>query len=133
MTPVRVKESLNAGGNAPTYACRAWVNFNGSGTVGVNQTILASGNVASVLKNATGDYTITFSTALPDGNYSVCGMSIGFSSTNLTGSSMVTLYPSGSGTYLPILKSTTQVRILVGNPANGTPGDSGDISISVFR
>jgi len=48
--------------------CKAWVNFNGSGTVGTNQTIRASYNVASVFKNATGDYTITLTTPMADAN-----------------------------------------------------------------
>jgi len=55
------------------FACRAWVNFNGTGTVSTNQTIRASGNVASVFKNATGDYTVTFTTAMPDANYTFLG------------------------------------------------------------
>lgn len=58
------------GSVAPVYGCRAWVNFNGGGTIGTNQTIRASGNVASVYKNGTGDYTITFTTPMPDANYS---------------------------------------------------------------
>jgi hypothetical protein len=56
-------------GTAPLYGVRAWVNFNGTGGTGGNMTILASGNVSSVYKNATGDYTITFSTAMSDANY----------------------------------------------------------------
>lgn len=50
--------------------CRAWVNFNGVTTV----TVAASFNVSSVVRNATGDYTVNFSTALPDANYSATGM-----------------------------------------------------------
>lgn len=52
--------------------CRAWVNFDGtaSGTI----TPRASFNVGSVTKNGTGDYTINFSTAMPDANYGfTCG------------------------------------------------------------
>jgi len=49
------------------YKCRAWVNFNGTGTV----TIRASGNVSSITDNGTGNYTVNFTTALPDANYSV--------------------------------------------------------------
>jgi hypothetical protein len=60
-------------GSAPSYACRAWVNFDGTGSIGSNQTIRANGNVASVLKNAAGDYTITFTTAMADANYSAVG------------------------------------------------------------
>lgn len=63
-------------GAAPIYGARAWVRFNGnkntSGTTdasNTNRQILGSGNVASVLKNGTGDYTVTFSTALPSANY----------------------------------------------------------------
>lgn len=49
----------------PGYLCRAWVNFNGAGTVAIR----ASGNVTSITDNGTGDYTINFTTAMPDANY----------------------------------------------------------------
>jgi len=52
-------------GTAPIYACRAWVNFNGTGTVAIR----ASGNVSSITDNGTGQYTVNFTTALPDANY----------------------------------------------------------------
>jgi hypothetical protein len=65
-------------GDAPTYACRAWVNFDGTkdttgaaSTANTNRLIRSSGNVASVLRNGTGDYTVTFTTAMPDANYAV--------------------------------------------------------------
>lgn len=58
---------FNASGSAPVYAARAWVNFNGTGTVAIR----ASGNVSSITDNGTGDYTVNFSTAMPDANYSV--------------------------------------------------------------
>jgi len=51
------------GSVATAYGCRAWVRFDAAGT------IAASGNVTSVTKNATGDYTINFTTAMPDANY----------------------------------------------------------------
>lgn len=54
----------------PAYQCRAWVNFNGIGTV----SIRGSGNVSSITDNATGRYTINFTTAMPDANYSVSGI-----------------------------------------------------------
>ena len=56
----------------PEYKCRAWVNFNG--TTASPSTIRGSGNVSSVTKTGTGDYTINFTTAMPDANYSVVGM-----------------------------------------------------------
>jgi hypothetical protein len=52
-------------GTAPLYMCRAWVNFNGVGTVAIR----ASGNVSSITDNGTGDYTVNFTTAMPDANY----------------------------------------------------------------
>jgi hypothetical protein len=62
-----IKDALNATGSAPIYACRAWVNFNGTGTVAIR----ASGNVSSITDNGTGDYTINFTTAMPDANYAI--------------------------------------------------------------
>jgi len=64
---VRVPDVLNATGTAPLYACRAWVNFNGIGTVAIR----ASGNVSSITDNGTGQYTVNFTTAMPDANYAV--------------------------------------------------------------
>jgi hypothetical protein len=45
------------------------VNFNGTGTVAIR----ASGNVSSITDNGTGDYTVNFTTAMPDGNYATTG------------------------------------------------------------
>jgi hypothetical protein len=50
-----------AGGNA----VKAWVNFNGTGTVAIR----AAFNVSSITDNGTGDYTVNFTTAMPDANY----------------------------------------------------------------
>ena len=50
----------------PSYQCRAWVNFDGTGTVAIR----GSGNVSSITDNGTGDYTVNFTTAMPDANYS---------------------------------------------------------------
>lgn len=55
---------------APIMPVRASVNFNGTGAVGV-QTMRSQFNVASVNKTSTGKYTITFTTAMPDANYTV--------------------------------------------------------------
>jgi len=61
---------FNVTGSAPVYACRAWVNFDGSTTP---PTIRGSGNVTSVTRSATGSFTVTFTTAMPDANYCVTG------------------------------------------------------------
>jgi hypothetical protein len=62
----RITDALNASGSAPIYACRAWVNFDGSPTT---PSIRGSGNVSSVTRNGTGDYTLNFTAAMPDANY----------------------------------------------------------------
>jgi hypothetical protein len=55
------------GSVATAYGCRAWVNFNGTGTVAIR----ASGNVSSITDGGVGDYTVNFTTAMPDANYCV--------------------------------------------------------------
>jgi hypothetical protein len=62
---------LNAAGSAPMYACRAWVNFNGTGVVAIR----ASGNVSSITDNGVGQYTVNFATAMQDANYAVSHIS----------------------------------------------------------
>jgi hypothetical protein len=54
---------------------KAWVNFNGTGTIGTNQTIRSQYNVSSITKNGVGNYTVNFSTAMLDSNYTVLGTS----------------------------------------------------------
>jgi len=54
-------------GTAPLYAARAWVNFNGTGTVAIR----ASGNVTSITDNGVGQYTVNLTAAMPDANYSI--------------------------------------------------------------
>ena len=55
------------GSVATAYGCRAWVNFNGTGTVAIR----GSGNVTSITDNGTGDYTVNFTSAMPDSNYTI--------------------------------------------------------------
>ncbi len=55
--------------DATVGVCRAWVNFNGTGTVAIR----ASFNVTSITDNGTGDYTINFTNALSDANYAIAG------------------------------------------------------------
>ena len=76
ITPLKLRNALNATGTAPIYACRAWVSFNGTGTVAIR----ASGNVSSIIDNGVGNYTVNFTTAMPDVNYStvaLCGAGSG--------------------------------------------------------
>ena len=70
ITPNTLFGGLNASGSAPIYAARAWVNFNGTGTVAIR----ASSNVSSITDNGTGDYTVNFTIDMPSENYAVAGV-----------------------------------------------------------
>jgi len=63
-TPVILQDS-----SSNSNTCRAWVNFNGTSTVAIR----ADFNVSSITDNGTGDYTVNFSVAMPDANYSWSG------------------------------------------------------------
>ncbi len=68
-----VKTALNASGNAPIYACRAWVNFNGGGT----PSRTGYGNVSSISDRGTGLYTVNLAAAMPDTNGAILSSVIG--------------------------------------------------------
>jgi len=103
----------------PAYFCRAWVNFNGTGTVAIR----ASGNVSSITDNNTGDYTVNFTTALPDANYAVGGMG-----TNSASLSSHFQFIADNATP----RTSSLVRINTTNVA-GVPSDSAIVSLEVFR
>jgi hypothetical protein len=113
----QVKLAMSASGAAPVFACRAWVNFDGTGTVAIR----ASGNVSSITDNGTGDYTVNFTTAMPDANYSVVGTCRG--QNDVDANSTIT----GSGTL-----ATTTARISTKNGANAAV-DSSAVNVAVFR
>lgn len=99
--PTIVPAALNASGSAPLYAARAWVNFNGTGTVAIR----ASGNVSSITDNGVGLYTVNFTNALTDANYSVAGWA-----TNATGGALITMSYTNGGTNL----TTTACKVGAG-------------------
>lgn len=98
-------------GTAPVYAARAWVNFNGTGTVAIR----ASGNVSSITDNGTGDYTVNFTTAMPDANFS--GLATG---------EQVTLYG-------PISYTASTFRVGAYVPTTSVAVDRATVSVSIFR
>ena len=116
-----IKPALNAGGDAPIYAARAWVNFDGTTTP---PTIRASGNVSSVVRNAVGDYTVNFSTAMPDTNYSVGGSA----QINFTGNFGRTLTPGFSS-----VPTTTSLRVATSSAAAASPENCVLVNVQVFR
>ena len=64
MSTLKVNTIQNTSG-VEVYTAKAWVNFNGTGTVAIR----AAGNVSSITDNGTGDYTVNFTNAMPDANY----------------------------------------------------------------
>ncbi len=119
-------------GSAPIYGCRAWVNFDGTrneadtgaSTNGANVKIRGSGNVASVLKNGTGDYTITFTTAMPDANY--C-FTFGAGADSTIGVPSLSAKQS-------VAPTTTALRIVTDNGANqAMTNDIANCCVSIFR
>lgn len=115
------------GSVATAYGCRAWVNFNGTGTVAIR----ASGNVSSITDNGTGDYTVNFTTAMPDADY---GVALGSTSTASSCNYPVQIRSDGAiGANTATTKSTTALRLRVAQ-ANGTAqGDSADVNVVIFR
>ena len=114
------------GSAATAYGCRAWVNFNGTGTVAIR----ASGNVSSITDNGTGDYTVNFTTAMPDANYSVSGSAMFSSSVN---AHLVSYGDSnGAAGTLPTT-SAFKLRTIYWGSGIATAQDCTYVVISVFR
>ena len=84
MSTIKAANLQNTGSGAPTvknssgteigHFCKAWVNFNGDGTVAIRDDF----NVTSITDNATGFYTVNFSNSLPNANYAWVGQ-VGYS------------------------------------------------------
>jgi hypothetical protein len=109
-------------GTAPVYAARAWVNFNGTGTVAIR----ASGNVTSITDNGTGDYTLNFTAAMPDANYSPVCMLQSDATRELT------IRSSASDSAAPDLMTTTQLRVAIYANSGGNV-DIATVCLSIFR
>jgi hypothetical protein len=110
---------FNASGSAPVYACRAWVNFNGTGTVAIR----ASGNVTSITDNGTGDYTVNFTTAMSDANY-------GYTATPQYRSGVASF---GAALNFARLPTTTNFSLLTFNSGTSALLDSDYVSVAIFR
>ena len=109
----------NSSGTEIGTFCRAWVNFNGTGTVAIR----ASFNVTSITDNGTGDYTVNFTTAMSDANYSaVTQQGRGTTgTTNLLSIAPLTADPTVSA-----------LRMGTFNSAFASV-DSGYVNVSIFR
>jgi hypothetical protein len=90
---------------------KAWVNFNGTGTVAIRRAF----NVSSITDNATGDYTVNFTTAMPDANYSAS----------------INILENAARLFTVTSLITTSLRINCMNTAQ-TLGDNTAIGVSIF-
>lgn len=121
-----LKFNSGYGSVATAYGCRAWVNFNGTGTVAIR----SSGNVSSITDNNVGNYTVNFTNAMPDANYAVTfGVGAGGSGLNasiVAGVLTSTQYGTASN------KNTTALQFTT-NDYTATLRDLGEIYVSIFR
>lgn len=121
MSEIRATTISNAAGTGPItmtgqYAAKAWVNFNGTGTVAIRQ----SGNVSSITDNNTGDYMVNFTTAMSDASYVAVGHG------SLVGSDARLQYEANAA------RTTAAYRLITQNyQFNGN--DSTYASIAFFR
>jgi hypothetical protein len=107
------------GSVATAYGCRAWVNFNGTGTVAIR----GSGNVSSITDNGTGSYTVNFTTAMPDANYSAIAINDQSSNGSWYVNPYITTYSTSSVAYKNASSYT----------GNLNPADCTYVSLAIFR
>jgi hypothetical protein len=120
LTPAGLLKFNSGFGSVGTaYGCRAWVNFNGVGTVAIRE----SGNVTSITDNGTGDYTVNFSTAMPDINY-VTNSFAAFNN-HVGGNGCLGFYTSSI--------TTTSARGVVARSYNNTVIDATHLALSIVR
>lgn len=120
ITPAGLRQGLNATGSAPIYACRAWVNFNGTGTVAIR----ASGNVSSITDVGTGNYTLNLTTPLEDANYCITA-SANAAGTDAPVDSTLIAYP--------YVGTASTVRVVVSDNNTDTNTDAQQVFVSIFR
>jgi len=117
-TQTAIQNVLNATGSAPMYACRAWVNFNGTGTVAIR----ASGNVSSITDNDKGDYTLNFTTNMEDANYAATA--------NWTDGELGR--DDQDGPVIPVTYAVGSLRILL-TTGGSSAKDGSTVSVAIFR
>ena len=113
------------GSVATAYGCRAWVNFNGTGTVAIS----ASGNVTSITDNGTGDYTVNFTTAMPDANYAPTTMALSNDTSGTQGQCSIRGVSATGATTM----TTTALRINTGVTSSNLFVDRALVTIAIFR
>jgi hypothetical protein len=107
--------------SAGQSSVQAWVNFDG--TTATPSTIRASFNVSSVTRNATGDYTVNFATALVDANY----IRVGYADFPNSGSSRVVFNAEGD------IKTTSACQCRVIRASSDAAQNAKEINVAFFR
>jgi len=107
-----------ASGSAPSYSARAWVNFNGTGTVAIR----GSGNVSSITDNGTGDYDVNLTTAMSDTNGSIGACAAETAGSNTGGLRVI----SASFSSTTVIKVSAIFQ-------NGGVADPQFVGVQVFR
>ena len=115
-------------GTAPLYMCRAWVNFDGTAASPI--TARASANISSITKASTSDYTINFTTALVDANYSIVAV---VSPLAAYGGINVVQLNSARSSATIVAPTTSAFVLSVVNAVSGVGAASGYVNVAVFR
>jgi hypothetical protein len=125
-----IKKALNADNAPPIFACRAWVNFDGTAGSTVDGefrcTIRASGNVSKVVRSATGTFVVHFTTAMPDNDYCVFAMP----NQTILGNRSSGINIRGTD---DSLMSTASVTLDTGSASSGGAGNVSVNNIAIFR
>ena len=128
MSTLRVNNLTDTSGTAANLgipgAAKAWVNFNGQGTVAIRDSY----NVSSITDNGTGNYTINFTTAMSNSNYSVQTMQQ-FDQSGTTTGSGASVFPSIARQTDSI--STTSVSIMI-QASDGVLYDAITVTTTIF-
>lgn len=109
-------------GTAPSYMARAWVNFNGTGTVAIR----ASGNVSSITDNGSGDYTVNITTAFLDINFAPV------ITAGDTGSTALFAASQNDATSINTV-SSMRFKVKYQSGATTTVADTNNIAVAIFR
>jgi hypothetical protein len=133
MSEIRATTISNAAGTGPItmtgqYAAKAWVNFNGTGTVAIRD----GGNVSSITDGGVGLFTVNFTTAMPDINYSAVASTRRNNGTGGENNVNVGVNFRGASGYSTAF-TTTAVQICVGHPTNESTYDSDFVAVQITR
>jgi hypothetical protein len=116
------------GSVATAYGCRAWVNFDGTAASPI--TARASANISSITKASTSDYTINFTTAMPDINYSIVATTSPGSAYSSVGIAELNSARASTSIVAP---TTSAFALSVVNAGSGVAASVSYVNVAVFR